>query len=42
MAFGDKTERKKTLFEHLTRLVVLLMVLITVGGIVVAAYSALR
>lgn len=42
MAFGDKGPRKKTWFERLTLLVVILMVIITIGGIVLSAYSALR
>lgn len=42
MAFGDQGPRKKTWFERLTMLVVILMVLITVGGIILSAYSALR
>lgn len=42
MAFGDKGPRKKTWFERLTLLVVLLMVLITIGGVVMSAISAFR
>lgn len=41
MAFGDNGPRKKTLFEKLTLVVVLLMVIITLGGLVLSALSAL-
>lgn len=42
MAFGDNGPRKKTAFEKLTLVVVILMVVITVGGIVLSAMSALN
>ncbi|EPW81976.1 TPA: DUF4044 domain-containing protein [Streptococcus agalactiae] len=41
MAFGDNGQRKKTGFEKLTLFVVILMVLVTVGGLVFAAISAI-
>ncbi|HEM9984289.1 TPA: DUF4044 domain-containing protein [Streptococcus agalactiae] len=41
MAFGDNGQRKKTGFEKLTLFVVILMVLVTVGGLVVGAISAI-
>ncbi|MET3634423.1 DUF4044 domain-containing protein [Streptococcus porcorum] len=41
MAFGDNGPRKKTAFEKLTLVVVVLMVIITVGGLVLGALSAL-
>ena len=41
MAFGDNGSRKKTAFEKLTLVVVVLMVIITVGGLVLGALSAL-
>ena len=40
MAFGDNGQRKKTGFEKLTMLVVLIMLLVTVGGIVMSAFQA--
>ncbi|MCI5871298.1 MULTISPECIES: DUF4044 domain-containing protein [unclassified Streptococcus] len=40
MAFGDNGPRKKTAFEKLTLVVVVLMVIITVGGLVLGALSA--
>lgn len=42
MAYGDQGPRKKTMFERLTIIVVVIMVIITVGGILLSAYSALR
>lgn len=42
MAYGDQGPRKKTFFEHLTIVVVVIMVLITVGGILLSAYTALK
>lgn len=42
MAFGDHGPRKKTWFERLTLLVVIIMVIITVGGILLSAYTAIR
>lgn len=42
MAFGDQGPRKKTWFERLTLLVVIIMVIITIGGILLSAYTALR
>lgn len=41
MAFGDNGPRKKTAFERLTLLVVLIMVIITVGAIVLSALTAI-
>ncbi|HEN0834273.1 TPA: DUF4044 domain-containing protein [Streptococcus agalactiae] len=41
MAFGDNGQRKKTGFEKLTLFVVILMVLVTVGGLVFGAISAM-
>ncbi|HFH8619284.1 TPA: DUF4044 domain-containing protein [Streptococcus agalactiae] len=41
MAFGDNGQQKKTGFEKLTLFVVILMVLVTVGGLVFGAISAI-
>ena len=41
MAFGEIGPRKKTLFEKLTMVVVILMLLVTVGGIVAAAIGSI-
>ena len=41
MAFGDNGQRKKTGFEKLSLFVVILMVLVTVGGLVFGAISAI-
>ncbi|MCU0083094.1 DUF4044 domain-containing protein [Streptococcus danieliae] len=41
MAFGDTGKRKKSSFEKLTMLVVIIMVLVTVGAIFMTAISAL-
>ncbi|HIC0333380.1 TPA: DUF4044 domain-containing protein [Streptococcus agalactiae] len=41
MAFGDNGQRKKTGFEKLTLFIVILMVLVTVGGLVFGAISAI-
>lgn len=41
MAFGENGPRKKTLFENLTMVVVILMLLVTVGGIVAAAVGSI-
>ena len=41
MAFGDNGKRKKTAFEKLTLLVVLIMLIVTVGAIVVGAIGPL-
>lgn len=41
MAFGDNGPQKKTAFEKLTLVVVILMVVITIGGLVLGALSAL-
>ena len=40
MAFGDNGQRKKTGFEKLTLIVVIIMVLVTVGALVLSALSA--
>ena len=37
MAFGENGPRKKTAFEKLTLVVVILMVLVTVGGLIATA-----
>ena len=41
MAFGDEGKRKKTGFEKLTLIVVVIMLLVTVGAIFAAALGAL-
>ncbi|MBF8969833.1 MULTISPECIES: DUF4044 domain-containing protein [unclassified Streptococcus] len=41
MAFGDTGKRKKSAFEKLTMLVVIIMVLVTVGAIFMTAISAI-
>lgn len=41
MAFGENGPRKKTGFEKITMFVVILMVLVTVGGIIAGALSVL-
>lgn len=41
MAFGDNGQRKKTPFERLTILVVLIMLIVTVGALVLGAVGAL-
>ncbi|MBF7095126.1 DUF4044 domain-containing protein [Streptococcus sp. HF-1907] len=41
MAFGDNGQRKKTTFEKITLLVVLIMVVITVGSLIMSAVSAI-
>ncbi|MBJ8325346.1 DUF4044 domain-containing protein [Streptococcus pacificus] len=41
MAFGENGPRKKTLFEKVTIVVVLLMAFITVGSILLSALSAI-
>ncbi|CAM3323282.1 DUF4044 domain-containing protein [Streptococcus dysgalactiae subsp. equisimilis] len=41
MAFGENGPRKKTTFEKVTMFVVILMVLVTVGGLIVSALSVL-
>lgn len=40
LAFGDNGPRKKTPFEKLTLIVVIIMVLVTVGALVLSALSA--
>ncbi|EHJ52806.1 DUF4044 domain-containing protein [Streptococcus macacae] len=40
MAFGDNGSHKKTAFERLTLVVVVVMVLVTVGALVLSALSA--
>lgn len=40
MAFGDNGQRKKTGFEKLTMLIVIIMLVVTVGAIVASALSA--
>lgn len=39
VAFGENGPRKKTGFEKITMFVVILMVLVTVGGLVMGALS---
>ncbi len=41
MAFGENGPRKKTVFEKLTLVIVILMVLVTVGGLIATAISAI-
>lgn len=41
MAFGENGSRKKTAFEKLTLVVVILMVLVTVGGLIATAVGSL-
>ena len=41
MAFGDHGKRKKTFFEKLTMLVIVIMLIVTVGAIFAAALGAL-
>ena len=41
MAFGDEGKRKKTGFEKLTMVVVVIMIVVTVGAIVASAISAI-
>ncbi|TWS95628.1 MULTISPECIES: DUF4044 domain-containing protein [unclassified Streptococcus] len=41
MAFGDNEVRKKTLFEKITLVVVVIMLLITIGAAVLTAISAI-
>ncbi|ABN44237.1 DUF4044 domain-containing protein [Streptococcus sanguinis] len=41
MAFGDNGQRKKTGFEKLTMLVVIIMLIVTVGAIFASALSAI-
>lgn len=41
MAFGDNGQRKKTPFERLTLLVIILMLIVTVGAIFLTAIGAL-
>ncbi|MEY8700237.1 DUF4044 domain-containing protein [Streptococcus ferus] len=40
MAFGDNGPKKKTPFEKLTLVVVIVMLLVTVGAVVFSALSA--
>ena len=41
MAFGDNGKRKKTMFEKLTLLIVLIMLVASILGIFVTAIGAL-
>lgn len=41
MAFGDNEVRKKTLFEKITLVVVVIMLMITIGAAVLTAISAI-
>ena len=40
MAFGDNGQRKKSFFERLTIVVVLIMLLVTVGALIFQAVAA--
>ncbi|MDO4634368.1 MAG: DUF4044 domain-containing protein [Streptococcus sp.] len=42
MAFGENGPRKKTAFEKLTLVVIIVMLLVTVGGLIITALGALR
>ncbi|ETW88525.1 MULTISPECIES: DUF4044 domain-containing protein [Streptococcus] len=42
MAFGDNGPRKKSFFERLTVLVVLIMLVVTVGALIFQAVSVVR
>ncbi|MGO5473321.1 DUF4044 domain-containing protein [Streptococcus hyointestinalis] len=39
MAFGDNGTRKKTPFEKLTMIVVIVMIIVTIGGILFTALA---
>jgi hypothetical protein len=41
VAFGDEGKRKKTGFEKLTMVVVVIMIVVTVGAIIASAVSAI-
>jgi hypothetical protein len=41
VAFGDNGKRKKTFFEKLTMVVIVIMLIVTVGAIFAAALGAL-
>lgn len=41
MAFGDNGPRKKSFFEILTLFVVIIMAIISIGGIFLTAFSAI-
>ncbi|MCY7145843.1 DUF4044 domain-containing protein [Streptococcus sp. 27098_8_75] len=41
MAFGDEGKRKKTGFEKLTMVVVVIMIVVTVGAIIASSVSAI-
>ena len=41
MALGDEGKRKKTGFEKLTMVVVVIMIVVTVGAIIASAVSAI-
>ena len=41
MAFGAEGKRKKTGFEKLTMVVVVIMIVVTVGAIIASAVSAI-
>nr|WP_245335518.1 DUF4044 domain-containing protein [Streptococcus panodentis] len=41
VAFGDNGQRKKTGFEKLTMIVVIIMLIVTVGAIFASALSAI-
>ncbi|RSJ43795.1 hypothetical protein D8819_00180 [Streptococcus gordonii] len=41
MAFGDEGKRKKTGFEKLTMVVVVIMIVVTIGAIIASAVSAI-
>jgi hypothetical protein len=41
VAFGDEGKRKKTGFEKLTMVVVVIMIVVTIGAIIASAVSAI-
>ncbi|MCO4483748.1 hypothetical protein Si130_00386 [Streptococcus infantarius subsp. infantarius] len=41
MAFGENRPHKKTAFEKMTLVVVILMVLVTVGGLIATAIGSI-
>ena len=41
MAFGDEGKRKKTGFEKLTMVIVVIMIMVTVGALIATALSSI-
>ncbi|MFS1664540.1 DUF4044 domain-containing protein [Streptococcus sp. zg-JUN1979] len=41
MAFGENGPRKKTPFEKLTLVVVILMIIVTIGGLLFSAFAGI-